>query len=209
MTNSAVQLSRSLVEFPGFEHGLHERHRYGYSDVWQHFIAARAQRTAAPYSVHLPQSSSTILGDSPLASLKAPHMPLAFPVRSKLSFGVSSSPSLATQPTFSKRDDEPFFRPPDAPFSLMQALFSFQARPGAVPSALPPGRAMPSAPSGSHVFTTLSLASALASATVSASHAASSAFSQPALGLLPPPVGPGALMDPDRATRLYVYWAAL
>ena len=161
--------------------------------MWQHFVTARALRAAASQASLFPQSSSTILGDSPIASLKTPHMPLAFPAPSTFAFG-------GTPPIFASRAGEHFFRPPAAPFSFMQAPFMFQAHPGTAPSAKPPGLSPPSA-LGGNVYTTLSLASAFASTTVSAPHAASSAFPQPTPGLLPPPVGPGVQTAPDRTTQ--------
>ena len=200
LTDAQVELPRSLAEFPGFNQGLHERPRYGYSDAWQQFITVRALRAAASQASHLPQSSSTILGDSPVASLKAPHMPLAFQAPPTLAIGASSLRSFGSPPTFTSRTGEHLFRPPVAPFSFMQAPFAFQARPGAAPSVQPSWRASPPA-SGGNVFTTLSLASAFASTTVSAPHAASFAFPQPTPGLLPPPAGPGAQTAPDRTTQ--------
>ena len=88
----------------------------------------------------------------------------------------------------------------------MQAFFSSQVRSGPAPSTQLHGRVPPSAPGGSNIFTSLSLASAFASTTVSAQHtasyhAASSAFSQLTPGLLPPPVGPGAQIPLDHMTR--------
>ena len=64
LTDAQVELPRSLAEFPGFDQGLHERPRYGYSDVWQHFVTTRTLRSAASQASLLPQSSSKILGDS-------------------------------------------------------------------------------------------------------------------------------------------------
>ena len=84
LTDVQVKLPSSLAEFPGYDQGLHERHRYNYSEVWQHFVTARALRAAASQARLLPQSSSTIIGDSPIASLKTPHMPMAFPSPSTL-----------------------------------------------------------------------------------------------------------------------------
>ena len=75
LTDVQDELPRLLDEFPGYDQGLHERPRYGYSDVWQHFVTARALRAAASKTSFLPQSSSTIFGDSPIASIKTPHMP--------------------------------------------------------------------------------------------------------------------------------------
>ena len=161
--------------------------------MWQHFVTVRALRAAASQASHLTQSSSTILDDSPIASLKTPHMPLAFPAPSTLAFG-------GTPPSFASRAGEHFFRPPAAPFSFMQAPFMFQARHGTAPSAQPPGRSPPSE-LGGNVFTMLSLARAFASTTVSALHTASSAFPQPTPGLLPPPVSPGVQTAPDRTTQ--------
>ena len=100
LTDSEVELPRSLVEFPGFDQVLQERHRYGYSDAWQHFIATRGRRDLAPQSDHLPQSSITILGDYPVVLLKAPHMPLAFPAPSTIALGKILSPSFASPPAF-------------------------------------------------------------------------------------------------------------
>ena len=75
LTDAQVELPRSLAEFTGFDQGLHERRRYGYSDVWQHFVTARALPAAASQASLFPQSSSTILGDSPIASQDASHAP--------------------------------------------------------------------------------------------------------------------------------------
>ena len=75
LTEAQVELPLSLVEFTGFDQGLHERPRYGYSDVWQHFVTARALRAAASHVSLLQQSSSTILGDCPIASQDASHAP--------------------------------------------------------------------------------------------------------------------------------------
>ena len=209
LTDAGVKLPRSLAELPGFDQGIHKRPRYGYSDVWQHFVTARALCAAASQASLLPQSSSTILGDSPIASLKTPHLLLAFTAPTTLIFGCSP-------PSFASRAGEHFFRPPAAPFSFMQAPFMFHARPGTAPSAQLPGRSPPSAPGG-NVFTTLSLASAFASTTVSAPHAASSAFPQPTPGLLPPTVGPVVQTAPDRTTQgsmstgqhfdAFIYWS--
>ena len=133
LTDAQVELPLSLAEFPKFDQGLYERPRYGYSDVWQHVVTARALRAAAFQASLLQQSSSTILGDFPIASLKTPHMFLAFPAPSTLAFG-------GTPPSFASRAGEHFFWPPVAPFSFIQAPFMFQARPGTAPSAQPPGR---------------------------------------------------------------------
>ena len=116
-----------------------------------------------------------------------------FPTPSTLAFG-------GTLPSFTSRAGDHFLRPPAAPFSFMQAPFSFQARFGTATSVQPPGRLPPSAPGG-NVFSTLLQASAFASTTVSAPHAASSAFPQPTPGLLPPPVGPRVQMAPERTTQ--------
>ena len=193
LTNAQVELPWSLAKFPEFYQGLHERPRYGYSYVWQHFVTARALRAAASQASLLPQSSSTILGDYSFPSLNTPCMPLVFPAPSSLAFG-------GTPPSSVSRAGEHFFRPPAAPFSFMQEPFMFQARPGTAPSAQPPGRSPPSAP-GNNVFTTLSLAIAFASTIVSALHATSSAFPQPTPGLLPPPIGPRAQIAPYRTTQ--------
>ncbi len=120
-------------------------------------------------------------------------MPLVFPAPSMLAF-------CGILPSFVCRAAEHFFRPPAAPFSFMQAPFMFQASPGTAPSTQPPGRSPPSAP-GDNVFRTLSLASAFVSTTMSPPHATSSAFSQPTPKMLPPPIGPGAQMAPDRRLK--------
>ena len=140
LTDSEVELPRSLVEFPGFDQGLHERPRYGYSDAWQHFIAARAQRIVAPQSAHSPQSSSTVTGDPPVASFKAPHMPIAFTAPSTLAHGASPFPSFNTPPSIASRAGGPLFRSPAAPFSFTQAPFTSQVRPGFAlfPARVPP-----------------------------------------------------------------------
>ena len=99
LTDALVELPLSLAEFPGFDQGIHERPRYGYSDAWQELVTVRALRAAAFQASHLPQSSSTILSNSPVASLKAPHMPLAFQAPSTLGPGESLSRSFAAPPT--------------------------------------------------------------------------------------------------------------
>ena len=201
LTDAQVELPRSLAEFPGFDIGLHERPRYGYSDVWQHIVTPRALRAEASQASLLPQSSSTILGDSPVAYLNSPHMHLAFPVPSTFALGASSSRSFASHPTFTSRAGEHFFRPPVVPFSFMQAPFVFQARLGAPPSAQPLSRTQPWAPGAGNVFTSLPLTGASASTTMSASHPAGFVYSQPTPRLLPPPVGPGAQTTPNQVTR--------
>ena len=198
LTDAQVELPRSLAEFPGFDQGLHERPRYGYSDAWQQFVTVRALRAAASQASHFPQSSSTILGDSPVASLKAPHMPLAFQAPSTIAPGASSSRLFASPPTFTSRAGEQLFRPPAAPFSFMQAPI---ARPPAAPSAQPPWRALPPASGGGNVFTTLPLAGTFASTTMSAPHPVGFVYPQPTLRFLPPPFGPGAQMAPDQTIR--------
>ena len=140
LTDSEVELPRSLDEFPGFDQGLHERPRYGYSDAWQHFIAERAQRIAASQSAHSPQSYSTVIGDSAVAILKALHMALAFPAPSMLALGVSSFLSFATPPTFATRTGEPLFRP------AATALFSFMQPPS------PPKRALSQRPRRNYLY---------------------------------------------------------
>ena len=142
LTNSDVELPLSLVKFPGFDQGLHERPWYGYSDACQHFIAALAQRIAAPKSVHPSQSSSTVTGDSLIASLKAPHVPLAFTEPSTLVLGANPSHLFTTAKTFASRAGEPLCRSPVTPFSFMVTPFTSQVRPG---SALFPERVPPSA----------------------------------------------------------------
>ena len=191
-----------MVELSGIYQGLHERPRYGYSDAWQHFIAERAQRTSASQSAHPPQSSGNLPGDSPFASLKAPHMPFATPAISTIAFGAGTSPSFATPPAFASRTGDLLFRPPAAaPFSFMQAPFTFQARPGPAPSMQLSGRAAPSAPGGSNVFTAPFVASTFASTTVSAPHSLCFVFPQPSSGLLPPLVRPMAFTAPDRTIQ--------
>ena len=129
-------------------------------------------------------------------------MPLAPPAFSTIAFGSDSSPSFAAPPAFASRAGDPLFRPPTAaPFSFMQAPFTFQARPGPAPSMQLSGRAGPSAPGGSNIFTAPSVASAFASTTVSASHSAGPVFTQPSPGLLPPLVCHMALTVPDRTTQ--------
>ena len=118
LTDAQIELPRSLAKFPGVDQGFHERPQYKYSDLCQQFVTARAIRAAVSQASLLPQSSSTILGDSPIASLKTPHMPLAFPAPSTHAFG-------GTPPSFASRAGEHFFRPPAAPFSFMQAPFMF------------------------------------------------------------------------------------
>ena len=127
-------------------------------------------------------------------------MPFTFEALATLALGASSPFSFATPPTFASRADKFFFRPRAFLFFFMQAPISFKARLSAKPLAQPHKRVSLSAPGGSYVFTTLSLGSAFASTTVTVSHAASSAFLQPTLGLLPPPVKPGALTANDRTT---------
>ena len=129
-------------------------------------------------------------------------MPLAPPAFSTIAFGPGSSPSCATPPAFASRAGDPPFRPfAAAPFSSMQAPFTFQARPWPAPSMQLSGRAAPSALGGSNVFTAPSVASAFAFTTLSAPHSAGSMFTQPSSGLLPLLVGFMALTAPDLTTQ--------
>ena len=114
LTDPEVEIRQSMVKFPGFDQGHHKRRRYGYSDKLKHFTAARAQWTAAPQFAHPPQSSGTLRGDSFVAFLKAPQMPVASPAFSTIAFGAGWSPSLATMMAFASRAGDLLNRPPAA-----------------------------------------------------------------------------------------------
>ena len=106
LTDSEVELPRSLAEFPGFDQGLHERPRYKYSDVWQQYVTARVQAAAVSLPPQHQSTSSTLLDTSPVASLKAPHRPLTFSAPSMVAPGAVYFPAFNTPPTFASRHGE-------------------------------------------------------------------------------------------------------
>ena len=61
LTDPEVKLPRLLAEFPGYDQGLHERPRYGYSDVWQQCITARVQKAAMSLPPSHQSTSSTLV----------------------------------------------------------------------------------------------------------------------------------------------------
>ena len=166
LTDPEVELPRSLAEFPGYDHSLHERPRYGYSDAWQHYITACIQAAAVSLPPPHQSTSSTLVDVSPVASLKAPYGPLTFPASSTAAPGAGSSPAFNAPPTFVSRTAETFFRLPTPPFSFMQAgTSSSHVLPRA---AQAPGHAFPSTLSSANIFAPLSLESTIVSSFINA-----------------------------------------
>ena len=110
--DSEVELPRSLAVFPGFDQGLHERPRYGYSNVWQQSVIARVQAAAVWLPPSHQSTSSTLVDISPVASLKAPHGPLIFSFLLMVAPGAGFSPAFNIPPAFASRTVETCFRLP-------------------------------------------------------------------------------------------------
>ena len=168
---------RTMVELPGFDQGLHQRFRYGYSDAWQQFIIERAQAAIASQPLSHPPNNTTLVDISPVASLKAPQAPLTFPARPTFAPGAGPAPAFKTPPSF--------------------AYTSSQVLPGAVhlPERAPP-QTLGSA------FSPLSLESAFVFTTTSAP-TSRTAVVQSVPGLLLPPVGLGAQISPEASTPAF------
>ena len=75
LTDPEVELPRTMAELPGFDQGLHERLRYGYSDAWQQFITASAQAAVASQPPPHPLTSSTLAGTSSQVLPEPAHLP--------------------------------------------------------------------------------------------------------------------------------------
>lgn len=126
-TDATVKLTQSLNELFVFNQGLQKRPRYGYSVVWQHFNAARAQSAAAATSQVVQQPSRPLPGalvDSSLVtSIKAP------------STFVSSDPALSLdqQPLYLERGSNMPICSSVPHFSFAQSSFHAQMpAPGAI-----------------------------------------------------------------------------
>ena len=198
LTDREVELPRSLAEFPGCDQGVHERPRYGYSDVWQHYITSCVQAAAVSLPPPHQSTSSTLVDVSPVASLKAPYGPLTIPVFSTAATSAGSSPAFNTPPTFVSRAAEPFFRLPAPPFSFMQTgTPPSQVLPGA---AQAPGHAFPSTLRSANVFVPLSLGSTLVSSFINTPVSRPAVIPQSS-GLLPSTAGPGATTSLEQTPR--------
>lgn len=94
---------------PGVRTGLHERPRYGYSDVWQGFDDSTRVQLAATASQPVKQPKtrprpSALTDSSSVALIKAPLMPLATPTTLTYVLGGTLLPgpgaaSLSALPT--------------------------------------------------------------------------------------------------------------
>ena len=78
LTDPEVKLPRTIAELSGFDQGLHQRLRYGYSDAWKQFITARAQAAVASQPPPHPPTGSTLVNISQSRRSRRPMRPLPF-----------------------------------------------------------------------------------------------------------------------------------